>query len=92
LGVVFAVLVVFGVLEFEGWGEFCVLLGLVIFFGGGVVFFLFWYLCMVRWEIWACRGLFAVFVFGLVFCWGVRFIFWTHAVWGFLLMAGGVFI
>ena len=55
--------VFFGVLEFVGWGEFCFLVGLVIFCGDGLIFFLFWYVCMVRGEMLAYRGLFGVFLF-----------------------------
>jgi hypothetical protein len=63
-------LVVFGVLEFGGWREFCGLRFLVDTCGEFLVLFLFWYSDMVGWEIEACRGLFEVFVFGLVFYWG----------------------
>lgn len=78
LGLFLQILVVFGVLDFVGWGEFCVWVGLVVFCGVCLIFFLFWYVCMVGGKIIAYRGLFEVFVFELVFYWVARFIFWTH--------------
>lgn len=63
-------LVVFGVLEFGGWREFCVLRFLVDTCGEFLVFFLFWYSDMVGWEIWACRGLFEVSCFWVGFLLG----------------------